>query len=72
MSIRLPRIDSATYRGIVTAIQAFLGFMVAAVALPEFRQLVQEFYPAALPILVSGAGIASFILNVVRTNVRNY
>jgi len=70
--MRLPKVDSATYRGIVTAIQAFLGFMVAAVALPEFRQLVQEFYPAALPLLVSGAGIASFILNVVRSNVRNY
>ena len=56
--MRLPKVDSATYRGIVTAIQAFLGFMVAAVALPEFRQLVQEFYPAALPLLVSGAGIA--------------
>lgn len=70
--MRLPKVDSATYRGIVTAIQAFLGFMVAAVALPEFRQLVQEFYPAALPLLVSGAGIASFILNVVRGSVKNY
>jgi len=70
--MRLPKVDSATYRGIVTAIQAFLGFMVAAVALPEFRQLVQEFYPAALPLIVSGAGIASFILNVVRGSVKNY
>lgn len=70
--MRLPKVDSATYRGIVTAIQAFLGFMVAAVAIPEFRQLVQEFYPAALPLLVSGAGIASFILNVVRGSVKNY
>jgi hypothetical protein len=70
--MRLPKVDSATYRGIVTAIQAFLGFMVAAVALPEFRQLVQDFYPAALPLLVSGAGIASFILNVVRGSVKNY
>lgn len=70
--MRLPKVDSATYRGIVTAIQAFLGFMVAAVALPEFRQLVQEFYPAALPLLVSGAGLASFVLNYFRSNVKNY
>lgn len=70
--MRLPKVDSATYRGIVTAIQAFLGFMVAAVALPEFRQLVQEFYPAALPLLISGAGIASFVLNFFRVNVKNY
>jgi len=70
--MRLPKVDSATYRGIVTAIQAFLGFMVAAVAIPEFRQLVQDFYPAALPFIVSGAGMASFILNYFRPNVRNY
>lgn len=70
--MRLPKVDSATYRGIVTAIQAFLGFMVAAVAIPEFRQLVQDFYPAALPFIVSGAGMASFILNYFRPNVKNY
>ena len=70
--MRLPKLDSATYRGIVTAIQAFLGFVVAAVTLPEFRQLVTDFYPAALPLVVGGAGVASFILNVLRSNVRNY
>ena len=70
--MRLPKVDSATYRALVTAAQAFCGFLVAAVALPEFRQLVQEFYPAALPLLVSGAGVASFVLNFFRSSVRNY
>jgi hypothetical protein len=70
--MKLPSVDSATYRGIVTSLQAFCGFVVAAVALPEFRQLVLQFYPAALPIIVSGAGIASFVLNFLRANVKNY
>ena len=70
--MRLPKVDSATYRAVVTALQTFCGFLVAAVALPEFRQLVQEFYPAALPLLVSGAGVASFVLNFFRSSVRNY
>ena len=70
--MRLPRIDSATYRGIITSLQAFCGLTIAAVAMPEFRQLVLQFYPAALPIIVSGAGIASFVLNFLRANVKNY
>ena len=70
--MRLPKVDSATYRAIVTGLQAFVGFLVAAVAIPEFRQLVLDFYPSALPILVTGAGLASFVLNYFRSNVKNY
>lgn len=70
--MRLPSKDSATWRALITGAQAFCGFLVAAVALPEFRQLVTEFYPAALPLLVSGAGVASFVLNFFRSSVRNY
>ncbi len=70
--MRLPKVDSATYRAIVTALQALVGFILAALAIPEFRQLVLDFYPAALPYIVTGAGMASFILNFFRPNVRNY
>jgi hypothetical protein len=70
--MRLPKVDSATYRAIVTGLQALVGFILAALAIPEFRQLVLDFYPAALPFIVSGAGMASFILNYFRPNVKNY
>ena len=70
--MRLPKVDSATYRAIVTVLQALVGFILAALAIPEFRQLVLDFYPAALPFIVSGAGMASFILNYFRPNVKNY
>lgn len=70
--MKLPSVDSATWRGLITSLQAFCGLVVAAVAMPEFRQLVLQFYPAALPIIVSGAGLASFVLNFLRANVKNY
>jgi len=70
--MKLPTVDSATWRGLITSLQAFCGLVVAAVAMPEFRQLVLQFYPAALPIIVSGAGLASFVLNFLRANVKNY
>jgi len=70
--MRLPSKDSATWRALITALQSFCGFFVAAVAMPEFRELVVKWYPGALPLLVSGAGIASFLLNYFRKSVKNY
>lgn len=70
--MRLPKTDSATWRAVMTAAQTFLAFLVALAALPEFRQLLTDFYPQALPIVVSGAGILSFILNYFRKSIKNY
>lgn len=70
--MRLPSKDSATWRGIITALQAFVGLSVALLALPEFRELVLRFYPEALPIFVTVTGAASFILNLFRPSVDNY
>jgi hypothetical protein len=70
--MRLPSKDSATWRALITGAQAFAGFTVALVALPEFQKLVTDFYPAALPIMVSAAAIASFVLNYFRKSVKNY
>jgi len=68
----LPTKDSATWRAIITAIQTFCGFLVAVVAIPEFSELVKQFYPEAVPIIVTGAGIASFVLNLFRKDVKNW
>jgi hypothetical protein len=71
-NMRLPQKDSATYRAIITGVQTLLGFIVAAMAMPEFRELVLRWYPAALPILVSVASLSSFVLNYFRSSVKNY
>jgi hypothetical protein len=70
--MRLPEKDSATYRSIITGVQTLLGFIVAAMAMPEFRELVHQWYPAALPILVGVASLSSFVLNYFRSSVKNY
>ena len=70
--MRLPRVDSATFRAIVTAAQAFAGFLPVLLVMPEFRELVINFYPKALPAVVVAAGLASFIVNFFRKDVRNY
>jgi hypothetical protein len=70
--MRLPKLDSATYRAVITAVQTFAAFLVAFAAVPEAMELLTRFYPAVVPLVVSGAGVASFVLNFFRKNVTNY
>lgn len=63
--------DSATWRAVVTALQTFVAFVATMLIMPEFRQLVTEFYPAAVPAITSLAGVASFVLNFLRKDVPN-
>lgn len=68
----LPSKDSATWRSVVTGAQAFLGLVITMLAMPEFRQLVNQFYPQAVPTVVFGSALASFVLNYFRKDVPNY
>lgn len=70
--MRLPRLDSATWKALMTALQTFLGFMAALLVLPEFRELVTRFYPQAIPVIVTASGVVTFIINYFRKDVRNY
>lgn len=70
--MRLPKIDSATYRAVVTGLQTFAGFVIAIVASPQAMAAITDFYPWLAPVVVSGASIASFALNFFRGDVRNY
>ena len=64
----LPTKDSAAWRAIITAIQAIAGFVVYLAANPD----VLDSYPTLVPIVVGGAGIASFVLNLLRKDVKNF
>jgi len=70
--MRLPAKDSATYRGIITSIQTFCGFLIALAAQPETIQLLQQYYGWIVPVVVAGSGIASLVLNILRPSVKNY
>lgn len=68
----LPTKDSATWRAIITGLQAFCGFLVALVAMPDVMNLINQYYPEIVPIVVAGAGLASFVLNLFRKDVKNW
>ncbi len=70
--MRLPKIDSATYRAIITGLQTFSGFLVALVATPDAMAVISRFYPWLAPVVATGAAIASFVINLFRKDVRNY
>lgn len=70
--MRLPSKDSATWRGLLTAVQAFGGFLLALSAMPEFGELVTQFYPNALPAVAVATGVVSFVINLLRPSVKNY
>ena len=67
----LPQKDSATWRAIVTALQTLAAFLVAIVAQPETMQLINNYYAWLVPAITLGAGLASFLLNFVRRDVKN-
>lgn len=68
----LPSKDSATWRAIVTASQTFAAFLVAIVAQPETMDLINRYYAWLVPSITIGAGVASFLLNFVRRDVKNW
>ena len=70
--MKLPSKDSATWRAIITALQAFAGFLVALAAQPETMSLINQYYPWIVPTIVGGAGVASLILNLTRKDVKNW
>jgi hypothetical protein len=72
MKLRLPKLDSATWKALITALQTFAAFLVAFATVPEAMDLLTKFYPVVVPLVISGAGIASFILNFFRKDVKNY
>jgi hypothetical protein len=68
----LPSKDSATWRAVVTALQTLAAFLVAIVAQPETMDLINQYYAWLVPSITLGAGIASFLLNFVRRDVKNW
>lgn len=70
--MRLPKLDSATWRGVITALQTLGSFLVALVAIPEVMDLITQHYPTFVPGVVVGAGIISFAINLFRKDVKNY
>lgn len=70
--VRLPFVDSATYRGILTAAQVAVPWLLVQFTDPSLLHFVNEFAPGLLPFVTGGAGILAFVIGVLRKNVPNY
>ena len=70
--MKLPSVDSATWRGLITSVQSLAAFVVTLLLLPGVADIIRDFYPEAV-VLVSIAGfLASFFPNLIRKDVKNY
>ena len=70
--MKLPQKDSATFRALVTGLQSVIALLVVVLAMPEFTEVVRNFYPDALPAIAVFTTIITFIWNVIRKDVPNY
>ena len=70
--MKLPQKDSATFRALVTLLQTIIGLAVVVLAMPEFTEVVRNFYPDALPAIAVFTTIVTFVWNVIRKDVPNY
>lgn len=70
--MRLPVKDSATWKGIITTLEAGVVIVALVVLDPNFKALVEKFLPNVAWIIPIGTGIASFIVNLLRKDVKNY
>jgi hypothetical protein len=84
-NLRLPQTDSATFRGLVTALQALftfiVGFILAVWQVPGVPKVAEDFVWNNAPQtlisfgipLILGTGIVSFLFNrFIRRNVSTY
>lgn len=84
-NVRLPKVDSAVFRGLITMYQAFLtfviGFIVAILQVPGvpkaamdyvWNQAPQTLLAMGIPLII-GTGLVSFLMNYLfRRNVPTY
>ncbi len=71
-SLRLPALDSATFKAIITFIQVNVPIALVWVTDPQVITFVTTYIPWLLPLLSFGAAAAAFIIGVARKDVKNY
>lgn len=70
--MRLPKIDSATFRGVVTALQTLVGTLFVIYGIPGVKEAIEINAPEAAGAVATAAGIVAFIWNIIRRDVKNY
>jgi len=71
-TLRLPKIDSATFTAIVTWIQVNIPIVLVWLTDPQLIHTIQVYVPWLLPVISGGAAVAAFLIGVFRKDVDNY
>lgn len=70
--MRLPQKDSATWRAVITAVEATVGFILALLAVPGVAEVVRDFNPEVFVLIPTIVGVLNFARNYLRKDVVNY
>jgi hypothetical protein len=68
----LPSKDSTAVRTLRVATYELLGLFLAIMANPDAVELLRNYYPEVFAILVGFAPVATFIVNLLRRDVKNW
>lgn len=69
---RLPQIDSATFKGIITWLQVNVPIALVTLTDPSVIHAINQYVPWLLPVVTLGSGVCAFIIGVLRDDVPNY
>lgn len=70
--LRLPAVDSATFKAIITWAQVNIPVVLVWLADPQSIHFVNQYVPWLLPLVTWGAGAAAFVIGLARKDVKNY
>jgi hypothetical protein len=68
----LPHVDSATFRGIVTAVQVGGAAAIVFLTDPQLINFLNLYVPGLIPYLAVSSGAIAMIIGVLRRDVPNY
>lgn len=70
--MRLPTKDSATWRGLVTAVEATVAFILAILTVPGVAEVIRDFNQEIFVLIPTITFILNFVRNYLRKDVANY
>lgn len=70
--VRPPHVDSATFKGIVTALQALGAWLIVALTDPTLTNFLNQVAPNLLPVIAGLSGTIAFLVGVLRKDVKLY
>ena len=68
----LPSKDSTVARTLRVLVYELCAVLLAVLANPEAVELIKQYYPELLVILTGFAPVATFLVNLIRKDVKNW